>query len=359
MILTPYPRSPYWASATTAQVLDAAGESVTYIGKMYLEGGAGSKVISSAGGKIHWRTSAITFANAGTTLRVGIQDVGATGIEDGTFDVHKDLVGATDTIAANSLIATVMATGSKTISHGDVVAISFEVISRGGADSIQVDRGSVTGQNFPYVTIDTGSGPAKNSNGAPTVTVEFDDGTVGWLGPEWLVPAAITSVAFNSGSTPDERAMIFQLPGRVSFCGAAVNLTSVSSTDTFEAILYSDPEGSPVALETITVNPNLFAVSINVGFVHIPFTPITLAANTKYAIAIRPTSANSINFQQWEYGSGNEKLLRPTMLGENWYLGTRSDQTGAFSPTTTTIPAINLNFDKIDDGAGTKYIIGG
>lgn len=34
----------------------------------------------------------MTFANAGTNFRIGIQDVASTGLEDGTFDVYADLV---------------------------------------------------------------------------------------------------------------------------------------------------------------------------------------------------------------------------------------------------------------------------
>ena len=57
------------SSGTANTTLDAAGESRAYIGKVYLAGGTGSKTISSAGGKIWWRTAGTTFANAGTTIR--------------------------------------------------------------------------------------------------------------------------------------------------------------------------------------------------------------------------------------------------------------------------------------------------
>ncbi len=97
--------------------MDGAGESQAFIGKVFLEAGTGSKTISSAGGKIRWRSGTVTFANAGTNFRIGIQDVASTGLEDGTFDVYADLVGGTDTITGSADQLTAMETGTKTISH--------------------------------------------------------------------------------------------------------------------------------------------------------------------------------------------------------------------------------------------------
>lgn len=335
--------------------IDAAGESLTFIGRVNLQGGAGSsKTISSSGGKIHWHTGITTFADSGTTLRLGIQDVGATGLEDGTFDVHADLVGATDTIAGSSIISTAMESGTKTITHGDLIAISFELISRAGADSIAIRRNQ-QGRAFPYFTSDTGSGPAKTATQGSCATIEFDDGTVGWIGEYFLFPG-FTQTLFQVNSTPDERALIFQVPFPCTVSGVIMNMTSVASTDNFEVIAYSDPLGTPVAEVTHSFDADL-AASASQSWFQITFaTNLQVTANTKYAIAIRPTTTNTIAVSELVYGTGNEKLLRPTALGENWYSGTRSNQSGAFSETTTTLPLIGLFLSKFDDGTPAHFV---
>src|SRR3990172_6421351 len=138
---------------TSSGTLDAAGEKIVFIGRMYLEGGPGSKTISSAGGKIDWRTSAVTWATPGSALRVGIADVdltkGPPGRDDGTFDVRKDLVQGTDSLASNTWVSTAMDTGTKTIAHGDLVAIVFELTATLGVDSVQVAK--TNNNNISYM----------------------------------------------------------------------------------------------------------------------------------------------------------------------------------------------------------------
>jgi hypothetical protein len=336
-----------FSSGTT----DASGESRTFIGVVYLEGGVsgGTKTISSSGGKVWWRTGGlITFANAGTNFRIGIQDVGATGLEDGTFDVYADLVGGTDTILANTTYGTAMETGSKTLTHGDTIAISFETTTRAGADSVQIVHNTTQGSMFPYGTGDSGAGPAKAAL-CPNAVIEFDDGTVGWIQGSMFLPIT-TTATFDSSSTPDERALIFTLPIKASITTVAARLASVAATDDFEYILYSDPLGTPVAVATVAIDADKIFPSGTSWVMGTFASASTLLPNVTYALAIRPTTTNPIDSAQWDLGAGNEKLLRPSALGQNWYLGTRSDQTGAFTPTTTILPQIGMFLTQLDDG---------
>lgn len=358
LALSPFPGSPKTQISVTSTAINAAGESFAGIGQIFLQGGPGSsKTISSSGGKIHFRTGSITWANAGTNLRVGIQDVAATGLEDGTYDVRADLVPGTDTLTATALNVAAMETGSKTITHGDFIAVVIEMTTLGGADSVTVSKmGNVN--IAPYSTNDTGSGPAKNTtNNEPMITIEFDDGTVGWLGRNfaWIE----TFVSYNSGSTPDEYATVFQLPFKGSIIGAYIYMTSISATDDFEVILYSDPLGTPVAERTTTIDAT-YTAAPNTGYLHVDFsTAYTCLANTNYAIAVRATTAN--NIAVYYLDQGDTVKLKPTALGTNWYLGSRTNQTGAFSTTTTQLPLIEITVNALDDGlsTGTPFIIGG
>lgn len=354
------------SAASVVTTLDAAGESRTHIGKVYLEAGTGSKTISSSGGAIRWRVATVgAFANAGTTIRIGIQDV-ASGVEDGTFDVYADLVGGTDTITSSTEYLTPMETGTKTISHGDLIAISVEMISKGGSDSIQVSAMNTgiharasTGAKFPYITQDTGTGPSKSASATMAFAIEFDDGTLGWITPGILIPGtfSISSQSFANNSTPDEYAAVFQVPFKCRISGGHIWVGSIGTTDNFEIILYSDPTGTPTVIETITMDP-LLTGSTAAGVEPYLFTfatPRELTPNTEYAIALRPTTTGSIAIGYIDLTSGNTKYKNPLPFGSTLEFMARTNQSGAFTSVQTYhLPLFGLLIDQLDDGAGSS-----
>lgn len=333
--------------------MDAAGESVAYIGRMNLSTGPGtSKVISSSGGKIYFLATSVTFVNAGSTVRVGIQDVDATtGLEDGTHDVYDDLVGGTDTIGNGTITTATMSTGTKTITHGDVVAIVIEMTARGGADVIRPNRYEPSGvAGFPYCTNDIGSGPVKVT-GYPMLCVEFDDGTVGTLGPGTLV-STIAATNFNSGSTPDEYALIFQVPFKCTVNRLFGVIGDIDSGDDGELILYSAPlSGSPVVEQSVTPDPDLYGSAGSVATtITMAITEEELSINTDYAVAYRPTNTNARQIYRVTIPTAAARAM--LMGGTNFREGTRSDNAGAFSEGTTTLPLLGVFLNKFDDGAG-------
>lgn len=355
---------PFWltsrslAGAASGVTVDAAGESSALVGQVFIPGG-GSKTISSSGGAILWRTGgSVTFSNGSTNVRVGVQDVNpASGLDDGTFDVYADLVGGTDALAANTWYATAMESGSKTIAHGDVIALVVEMTARGGSDSVQLAVGSSANpyfseqfRGFPYATSDGGT-HTKTSN-APVVMLQFDDGTWAWFvnHPSYAFATASTQ-SFNNGSTPDEYACIFSLafPCRVS--GLMAGLAGLASTDTFELLLYADPYGTPSALATIAQNP--FFVSGNLeGVVGVSIADTTLAPGA-YAIAVGATSPNDIGLRYADFTAVGEPYKRFGPLGPTAVMAARTDRTGAFSVTQTYhLPYAGLMITGLHDGAG-------
>jgi len=352
------------AGPSTDAVQDATGESVALIGYVNLEGFTGSKTCSAAGGGaiLTLSDTAGTFANAGSTLRIGLQDVDtATGLEDGTFDVHADLVGGTDTIAAVTYMRTPMESGSKTLSQGQLVAIVWELVSRGGADTIQTERflapnPSPMGLDIPYGTADTGAGPAKSIS-APLFFIEFDDGTLGWiqgtgLGSAYDLQDAL--ITFASDSDPDEYIATFtpNVPMQISAIGCIAG--DIDPGAATEVILYSDPYGTPVAEQTATIDPEVVAVaSGGPSMVIVPITPETLVAGTTYGVALRPTTTGSIQWGYIDIGSGNDALKGATPFGTTFKMAERTDQTGAFSETQVYhVPGLFLQITGLDDGTG-------
>jgi|WetSurMetagenome_2_1015567.scaffolds.fasta_scaffold154184_2 hypothetical protein len=339
--------------------LDAAGESISYIGKIFIPGG-GSKTISAAGGgKIVWSTSiSSTFLNAGTNVRVGINDVNSSGVEDGTHDVYADLVGGTDTIATLTVYSTAMEVGSKTITHGDLIAVVIEMTTRGGADSITVSAGN-NASWFPHCATDTGSGPTRAAS-APCCHIIFDDGTYGWF-PDYY-GCLITDIStLNLNSTPDEVALVFQLPFACEITQLFAHIGAIATTDDFEIILYSTPSGTPAAIDTFAFTgfyAGSTGASADTPFKVVLPTTRTLLANTEYAIAVRPTTTNNITLKSLDFGTGNAAYRAMTTLGTNWYYGSRTNQSGAFAATTTKLPYIGFNFRSIENIAGGSSVFG-
>jgi hypothetical protein len=332
-------------TTNTIATIDAVGESGTFIGRCYLTTGPGtSKTIST--GKIYWLPAASTFANAGTTLRVGIQDVSATGVEDGTFDVYADLVGGVATITNSVMNTVTMTTGTKTITHGDLIAISFEMTARAGVDSVTIRGGRTSTSMLPYVTSDSGAGPVAAAT-TPLVTFEFDDGTFGWLGAHTFATIYGQPSSYANNSTPDEHALIFQVPFKCTCIGAMMNLSSIAVADDFDVHFYTTPLGTPAAAATYSHTSDFIGGAG--GWLIADWAAQTLSPNVDYAIALRPTTTGGVSYFRAEFGTGNGNLRKVTPLGTNARLGTRTDQTGAFTEDLTIIPNFGIIIDQLSD----------
>lgn len=348
----------YSTGTIANNTINATGESVTQIGRIYLEGGSGSKTISNGRGKITFRTGTITFADAGTNFRIGIQDVASTGIETGTFDVYVDLVGGGGGIISNTWHEIAMASGTKTINHGDLIAISFEMTTRGGTDSVIITS-FVNGylgvnQLFPYKTVDAGSGPVRNATSPIIACIVFDDGTLGWIEPQPVFPNMniITTTSLSSSTTPDEYAAVFQVPFKCSIRAAYMYVGSVANADDFEIILYSDAEGTPTVEQAVSVSADIIGSASTNAPYWVNFTSEILLPGIIYAIALRPTTTNAITLGYHDLTSTfGDKYKKMLPFGSLLKMSSRTNQTGAFSEVQSYyLPAFGILIDALDDG---------
>lgn len=333
----------------TSVQANATGEGVVFIGKCFLSSGSGtSKVLSSAGGKIHWSTSqAAIFADATSRFRVGVQDVDANGFGDGTFDVFQEYVGGTDPIA-NGLNTATMGSGTKTIADGDEIAVALMMTVRGGADDVRITVNTfftiAAASGYPY---NANNNSAKSQN-VPSFIIEFDDGTFGYF-YDFTGVYSISTTAINSGTTPDEYGLLFQVPYKCSSRILTAILDDVDLGDTGELILYSDPLGTPVAERTVNVTFSSAAGATD-GLHQLPITEFEFTINTDYCIAYRPTSAGNRGIFTMGMPNANSRI---SLMGGTTFRGaTRTDQTGAFTPNTTELYGCGMLINKYDDGAG-------
>lgn len=343
---------------TTGSTMNAVGESNFIVGRVYFPAQTGTKTISAAGGgRICFNTAAgIVWASGSTNVRVGIQDVANTGIEDGTFDVYVDLVPGTETIANNTLYNFAMESGTKTLTYGQEIAVGATMTARGGTDVFSLDRVvRPIPLSYPY---DTHLG-SKSTN-VPCFLLIFDDGTYGWILTApllWDTADGNTTIAFNSGSSPDEYAGTFSptIPARLIAIGAQVE--SIASADSYEVILYSDPLGTPSVIETITPDPDMLAGGGADPVLHMLATVQDLTPGTVYGVAYRPTTANNISWAYADNTSGFD-ILKNAQVFTDIKMAARTNQTGAFVETQTYhLPRLLLalaGFDGGGSGGGTR-----
>lgn len=351
--------------SSIAATMDAANEQVHLVGHIVLEGGSagGPKTISSAGGKIHWRSGAVTWAAAGTTVRLGIQDLSTATSPaqgDGTHDVYEDLVQGTDTVAANTAYATAMGSGTKTIAHGDKIAVAFEMTVRNGSDSVVTTQynPAYAPSAFQLPAVMLGTPTFARQVAFPSVVIEFNDGTIGWVAPSCPILGGFGSASFHvNTSTADEYGNIFSPVAAMRSVGIVVNITPSSAAADFEICLYSDPLGTPVLIEAIAVDATQLGnpAGFTGGSYFFFSTEITLSVGTAYGITVRPTTTTSlITYYQDVSVAAHWKAIS---LDDTCYAIRRLDNAGAFSDynggtAKTRRMNISLLVDQFDDGAG-------
>lgn len=338
--------------------VNATGEYSGMVGYLRLRAGTGTKTLSAAGGGyIVWEATSGSITDGGSDFRVGIQDVDASGFGDGTYDVYGALTGAISA-GANK---TVMTSGSKSMSHGDLYCFLVTAVVQAGGDTVTPDRSQSIWQlraqsACPYGVNNTGT-PAKNENFVLS-TIVFDDGTYGWIeGYPYLQEqnAAHSTFSINTGTTPDEIAAIIQLPFTCAVDGVGWIVDNIAAADDWEFVIYGDPEGTPVALATSAIDPDLYTSTGQMSVHKIART--TLTANTSYGIAVRPTTANSISVAYLTLPSvaGVAAAMKGGQPFTVCKTAGRSNQTGAFVETNAVdLPLVLLQIAQLDDGTGSS-----
>jgi hypothetical protein len=168
-----------------------------------------------------------------------------------------------------------------------------------------------------------------------------------------MLNTTTTAGTINTGTTPDEYAAVFSLPYKTTAIAAVFPIGSIGATDDFEFVFYTDPLGSPVAAQTLAIDPDFSGATSNGDRLYLFRFPssVTIEPNVWYGIAVRPTTANSINFMYYSLGSGNSSLKNLNPFGVNIKLTSRTNQTGAFVETETYhLPVFQLFITTLDDG---------
>jgi hypothetical protein len=337
----------------STEVVDAAGESLAIVGRIQLTSGPGtSKTISSAGGSASFTLFGVTFASGSTTVRASVQDVTSGGVEDGTADVHGTVTGGGGGFTGGAVNTIAMGTGTKTIAHGDLVAVVIEMTARGGSDSLTfITTGGNNTGSMPFASVDSGSGPTKTSKAA-AVMITFDDGTLGHFGEHYVPAWTWTGLSYDSSSSPNEYAFLFQVPFPATVSRLTGHISDLDTGENGALKLYSDPLGTPVEERSATVTADESGQAGSTdgsSLVDLGITAYTLSRNTWYAVAYKPSTTGARTLLSRTLGAAGHRAT--CWLGTNMSGGSRSS--GAFTANNTVIPALGFVISEIDDGTGS------
>lgn len=340
--------------------LDTASEQCYMIGHIYIDGGTGSKTLSAAGGgKISFLTGGVTWATAGSTLKVGINGVstsaGPGAQANGTYSVFKTLVQGTDTITANTWKDAIMSSGTVTLTHGDLIAIVFEMTVRNGADAVVISCGPTSNNpTFPAVYNFVSPSTRNNQSAKPNAVITFDDGTLGWLSDS-LIFSAQSSSTFNSDTAgADEFGNVFRLPYACKVDALWFKGWNASTTGGDKIILYSDPFGSPSVLASATIDYHQQGTNAARATLHqcLLTSEVSLSANTDYAVTVQPQTTSNTTLYNVSVSTAAHFNAWP--CGQNAYAVKRLDNTGALAVDSTTKRwTCGVRISSLDDGTGS------
>jgi hypothetical protein len=344
-------------SVPTATTLDATGEKFALIGHVCWADKSGSAKTFATSSTISIKFVTVTFADASTNLRVGIQDVATSTVAlmqpDGTFDVYADIAGNSGTITSsddNVVKTLTMTTGTKSITHGDLIAIVFDLTARGGSDSLQIaGQYGLTNQLRPVCLNDIGAGWAEATASQPNVMLIADDGTRGVL-KGGVFHKSGSTYALQSSTNPNRRGLIFQVPfackvDSLCFCGAAASAAADGSLK-----LYATPLGTPTALATVSLLGEQMNNSLNErpGLYGLA-SEVELSADTDYAVIVEGTGTADITLGYFELNSADDRTVNGLTNCRGAY---RYGDSGAFTESTTILPLCGVGISSVSLGSG-------
>lgn len=319
---------------------DAANEACHMYGQVFTEDGASHTIDTTGSSSLGWRAGTVTFANAGSTFKVGLATLDnatgppgrATNATDViTFSVSKSLTGGGGGITTAAWNEHVPDAGTMTIANGDFVAFCTQMTARAGADTVDTNvSGGISAPPLPSVTSFTGGAYAA-SGGLPNAVITFSDGTLGFFygAPVWSTSA--TAQTWNSGSATKEYGNYFLFPAPVKIYGVYAACNDAANLD---FVLYSDPLGTPVAEKTLSVDANPIAASNSRWSPYLFASPFSAAASQPLAGIAKPGASNvSMPYKTFN-ASAHQKS---ETLGANCYAINRAS--GAFA-------AQNANKDR-------------
>jgi hypothetical protein len=234
--------------------------------------------------------------------------------------------------------------GSKAITHGDLVAVVIDMTARGGADTITTTAGISQGSASVYqvqgISQFTG-GAWTAASGIPNCVIVFDDGTLGIIDVAFPFVSLAQTEAFADGSNPDERGMVFQIPWDCKVDALFTQFLTGGADADFNLNLYSAPTTSPSLIASRSVDSDQHQTVAAQGFATFPLAAeVELSKDTDYCLAVRATGTNNVTVTSAVLADEDFRVFFPG--GTTLAKATRNNGSGAFSLESPAITMIQL-----------------
>lgn len=330
-------------------------DKIAFIGPVWFQGATGSKAIR----KISFLLGSTLVKAGASAARISLQDVslaaGPVIRPDGTAD-QSYAVANTNTESgwsANSWFTTGNLSADRTVNYGDLVAVVFEFTTRNGSDAFglqalltgagpTLDEYSV--QQNCTISVQ-GGGVWVTMPGIPNVLFEFSDGTFGTLGDTFPI-STLTAGTIDINTASDERALVFRFPMSVEVDGLWALLEIQPGAD-FELILYS----GTTALQTVSIDADAMLADSTERYIFVPIPKTTLAANTDYRVAVKPTTVLNVTLPIFIMNSGAHRAAYP--FGTDAAASSRADG-GSWSDSSASRPCMGVRLSGIDPAPVTN-----
>lgn len=343
LIGAPFARNSEALPTQLSILQDAANEACIMYGHVITDDGGSHTIDTTGSSSLGWRPGAVTFANAGTTFKVGLAAMDTTTGPPGravnvadviTFDVSRSYTSGAPP-AANTWTESVPTAGTKTIANGDFLAFCTQMTARGGVDLVNTAISAATAIPRPGATSFTGAAYAGTS-AVPNGVITFSDGHLGWFygGAVWAT--STTTQTWNNGSATTEYGNFFQCPFPMKIYGLMAAGSLAGDTD---FVLYSAPLGTPVAEKTVSADLNTANNAAARYSQYLFASPYSSIANQPLAAIMKPTTATNITAPYKTYNTSAQQVTE--MCGTNGYAVNRAS--GAFA-------AQNANKDRFAIG---------
>lgn len=330
------------------QVIDATGEKIAFSGYFWTPSRTAKSIRN-----IGFRLGTVVKAG-GSGLTVSLQNVVTSGdmpIPDEVQDETVAIANGDSGFVSNTWYTTGNLSSDRSVNPGDLLAVVIEYDGSGrlGSDSVTVqslsNAANDVGYGIPATSLKTAAW-VTNQRLVPNVVFTCSDGSLATF--KQATPFnTITTVAINTGTTPDEVAVKFQMPFACKIDGFFSKVYVLANTRDYDLVLYDDSDTvlASVSIDATTVISN----DRGRAWIQLP-AEVALSANTTYRLAVKPTTASSINIFTLEVDSASHLDLHHG--GQQACYSSRTDG-GSWSDTAARrIIGLGVTISSLDDGAG-------
>lgn len=317
--------------ATTTAAINASGEKWAFIFRCPRAG---------ALDKVEFAIRSVTN-QPDNGLRISFQDLDASGDPDGVQDQFRTITGpfSSDSWIVPGLITSDGTDGGtkRTVTAGQKIAVVVEFENFVAGDDISAcflnlptAPGGILGDNY---TAQFASGAWTKALNSGAMALKYTSGGYTPVADDWFPLTTLDAVAYGTGSANDEFALRFQVPTIAQCAGGWVRAEIDGDA---EMILY-DSDGSTV-LGSSTFDASARPVT-DYSNHHGRWAPVTLQPSTTYRLALKPTTATTINLARWT--AANASILAAAVGGVQWYQSKRADA-GSWTDETTHRPFMGI-----------------